>query len=518
MAFGRRKLLQWYGAALLSGVSFPSAAVKPTFREYPFGLGVASGFPSANRVVLWTRLLGVPDVVSSDGIFVRWFVWELGKKGSIAAQGVEVAQKELGYSVHVEAAGLRPNCWYEYQFVVGGEVSAVGVTRTLAAAGSSPERLRVAYASCQSWEDGFYSAYKSMRTDYPDLVLFLGDYIYEYGSSFAPHVVRKHGLKHIKSLQDFRDRYALYRSDPLLQEMHAACPWLLTWDDHEVENNYAGELSTVGHGDQFSSLRAAAYQAFYENMPLPRSVLRNGINGLLNGHEVRLFSAFDFGSLARIHMLDSRQYRDAPPCGASPRAALAKVCSQYAYSARSMLGWNQEAWLAESMRTSKSQWNIFAQQTVFTPADMHIPLAQRRDTDSWAGFPQARQRLIDDISKHAPNGPLVLGGDIHLNWVAHVHRDPVDVSTPVVASEFCGTSITSRSGRSEARTLEAVNGNPHCVYSNAAYRGYGLVDITPKSATVTLRAVRDVKDENSEIFDLKRFEVEAGSPQIKVTL
>ena len=469
-------------------------------------------------MVLWTRLTGwSPDADPGD-VPVHWEVWEAGSRSKNLAKGVEIARAQLGHSVHVEMEGLRPDRWYEYRFHVAGAESPVGRTRTLPAPGQLAKSLRFAYASCQSWEDGHYAAYRRMRQDNPDLVLFLGDYIYEYRSSTNPNMVRRHGLPHAASLQGFRDRYALYRSDPLLQQMHASCPWLLTWDDHEVENNYAGDLSTEGRVAELPERRIAAYQAYYENMPLSRKVLRRGVGGLLANEPLRLHTAVDFGELARFFVLDNRQYRDRPPCGFTTRPKLLAVCDAEQQRDRSMLGAAQEAWLDGALKASKARWNVVAQQTIFTPVDYARTLERRGGTDTWAGFPHARQRLIDSLVQSKARNPLIVGGDIHQNWVAHVHQDPYDVSSAVVAAEFCGTSITSPKDQTPEVTARLVSSNPHCVYSNAAYRGYGLVDITPKATTVSLRVVRDVRDANSEVFELKRFEVEAGSPQIKVTL
>lgn len=519
-AFGRvrRDFLRWVAFTSLFDAPIVSNAAATRWLHYPFAMGVASGTPTASGVVLWTRLSGMASGVDAGDIPVHWEIWEPGARSTIVAKGVETARSQLGHSVHVEVEGLRANRWYEYRFFVRGAESPLGRTRTLPAADHLTQTLRFAYASCQSWEDGHYAAYRRMVQDHPDLVLFLGDYIYEYRSSSNPDKVRRHGFAHAASLQDFRDRYALYRSDPLLQQMHACCPWLLTWDDHEVENNYAGELSAEGRVAELPARRLAAYQAYYENMPLSRKVLRRGVGGLLANDPLRLHTAVNFGQLARFFVLDNRQYRDTPPCGFSTNPNLLAVCDGQQQRNRSMLGQEQEAWLDGELGGSLARWNVVAQQTLFTPVDYLSSPDRRGGTDTWAGFPHARQRLIDGLVRSKVRNPLILGGDIHQNWVAHVHQDPYDVSSRVVAAEFCGTSITSPKAQTPEATARQVKRNPHCVYSNAAYRGYGLVDITPKSATVSLRAVSDVRDANSEVFELKRFEVEAGSSQIKVTL
>lgn len=515
-AADRRSFLRWLSLALLANGGSAAFGQHVSSVAYPFQMGVASGSPTPTGVVLWTRLTGLAPEAARTDVAVQWELWESGVRGRTVAKGLEMARAQLGHSVHVEVQGLRPDRWYEYRFYVAGAESPVGRTRTLPAVGAKVQSLRFAYASCQSWEHGHYSAYRQMQQDAPDLVLFVGDYIYEYRSSANPNMVRHHGLPHAASLQDFRDRYALYRSDPLLQQMHASCPWLLTWDDHEVENNYAGELSAEGRGAELPTRRIAAYQAYYENMPFSRSALRKGVDGLLGKQALRLHTTVDFGRLARFLVLDNRQYRDAPPCGPAPKAKLAAICDSN-FDDRSMLGLEQEAWLHEQLHASTARWNVLAQQTIFTPADYHLPPERRGSTDSWSGYPRARERLIDSLVQSKALNPLIIGGDIHQNWVANVHRKPYDASSLVVAAEFCGTSITSPKEQTPEAIARQIRNNPHCVYTDAAYRGYGVVDITPQRASVSLRAVRDVRDVDSDVFELKRFEVEAGISKIKIT-
>lgn len=518
MHASKREFLKWSSLALVVPATPRAFANKPVrLQADPFGLGVASGAPSPNSVLLWTRLLG-PGVDEHSAIPVQYEVWAADQPQQVVAKSQAVALRELGYAVHAPVQGLQRGRWYEYRFMVDGATSPVGRTRTLPAACTLPQRLRLAYASCQRYEDGHFAAYRAMVADLPDAVVFVGDYIYEYRSRAADKAVRTHPLRHARTLQDFRDRYALYRSDPLLQQAHAACPWFVTWDDHEVENNYAGLLSTEGRQANLPAMRMAAYQAFYENMPIARDALVNGIQGLLANQPLRLHTHADFGQLARLTLLDNRQYRAAPLCGAQPSDKLQAVClpdaGQVGY--RTVLGAEQEQWLVQTLGGSAAVWNVLAQQTRLTPGNYHAGLSQRFGSDTWDGYPQARQRLVDTLVQSKARNPLVLGGDIHQNWVAHVHQDPYNANSPVVATEFCGTSITSRSNATPQSTARAMRNNPHCVYANAQHRGYGLLDLTPQRAQVTLRAVRDVANPDSEVFDLQRFEVKAGQPEVGV--
>ncbi|MBF0341899.1 MAG: alkaline phosphatase D family protein [Magnetococcales bacterium] len=479
----------------------------------PFGLGIASGSPMADGFVLWTRLVG-SEIPASQAVRVAWEVFDLANPERIVVQGQAVAVPELAHSVHVEVAGLTADRWYGYRFRVGEAVSATGRTRTLPVATALPSRLRLAFASCQSWEHGLYAAYHHMQGENLDLVLFLGDYIYEWASSSNPGHVRHHHLPAIQNLADFRIRYALYKSDPMLQAMHAHCPWLVIWDDHEVENDYAGIRSVYDTKD-FAQRRAAAYQAYYEHMPLRASTLLEGLEGMARGAEMRIYDRVEFGRLATIHMLDCRQYRDAPLCPPKQTTpGIFAVCTE-PDERRSMLGSTQEKWLDEGFRLSAQQktlWNIVAQQGRFTPGNYPHGKGVNLSIDTWDGFPDARQRLLQSLVRHKPRNPLILGGDIHHNLVARVHQDPYDVQSPVVAGEFVGTSITSRGWQSREDAQRRAAENPHCLYTNPEKRGYGVVEVTPVQARVALRGLDDAQNAHSGIATLASFVVEDGKP------
>ncbi len=510
----RRDVLRWV-AALLAPPMLPSwaQARTPRFTQDPFALGVASGSPGADSVVLWTRLAG-SEATAGPELEVHWELLEDRAPDTVVAQGRVQASAALGFAVHAEPAGLRPDRWYRYRFTAGGVRSPTGRTRTLPRADALPTRMRLAFASCQRWEDGHYAAYRQMREDAPDLVLFLGDYIYEYASRQGPAAVRTHSLPHIRDLDGYRQRYALYRSDPLLQQMHAACPWLLTWDDHEVENNYAGTLSTMGTPD-LPALRLAAYRAYYEHMPIRRDAVLGGLDGLLRGQPLRLHQAYDLGRLARLHLLDNRQYRSRPACGPRDSAAQQQVCTTTPAADRSMLGTEQEEWLWAGFRAARaqgSQWNLIAQQTRFTPGDYPRGAGAHPSADNWDGYPETRQRMLDALQREQVRNPLILGGDIHQNWVARVHAQPYDTGSPVIASEFCGTSIASGNPLDAAQNQRQRERNPHCLLANAQLRGYGLLDLDAQRAVVSLRTVDDVRRADSPVSTLARFEVPSGQP------
>ena len=309
-----RRLFLAY-ATTLSSIPFIGCSTlarhNPRFSSYPFSLGIASGDPNSNSVVLWTRL--APKPLDPDGgmppepIAVKWQVAEDEAMGKVVASGTEIATPQLGHSVHVEVNKLKPDRWYWYRFTAGNEESAIARTRTLPEADSKPDRLTFAFASCQSLEQGYYTAYERMAQDQLDLVFHLGDYIYEYKSGNQGQVRLHHG-KEIESLAEYRVRYAQYKSDQLLQNMHLRCPWFVTWDDHEFDNNYANDISELKGTvpADFLIRRANAYQAFYENMPLRRTSVPTGPN-------LQLYRKTSFGQLAEFMVLDGRQYRSNQP-------------------------------------------------------------------------------------------------------------------------------------------------------------------------------------------------------------
>ena len=486
MSVERRQLLKMFAGLGLSSVSASSLAARralsaPASDRFP--LGVASGSPSSDGFVLWTRLSpqGLRGVAS-----VTWKVFEEGAATPVAS-GEQEAPVELAHTIHVEVTGLKPDRWYEYEFVAMGATSPRGRTRTFPARGVAATNMRFAYASCQRFDVGQYWAYAHMAREEPDFVLFLGDYIYERRAN-EKNAVRPHPVRNARSLVDYRDLYAGYRSDPLLQEMHRICPWLVTWDDHEVQNNYTGDLSDVADLD-FQMLRIAGYRAYYEHMPLRARTMIGALEGLKGDARLRIYDRLDFGNLARLHMLDARQYRTPPLCAAN-RNDNAAACVANEAPSRQMLGAAQERWLEEGLQQgANAAWNIIGQQTRFTTDAYPRGEAHRSSLDRWDGYPDARRRVIAMIEKHTPRRTLIVGGDIHRNWVADVHANPFDTSSPVVATEFTGTSISSLAGRSQKQMDRDLAINPHCKVANSEHRGYGFVHVTPQEARISLRTV-----------------------------
>jgi alkaline phosphatase D len=494
----------------LPGWAAPAQAAK----DYPFSLGIASGSPLPTAVILWTRLLADPLNAGSMppvALTVRWEVAEDESFRQIAAKGTAVATPELAHSVHVDARGLKPGRWYWYRFMLGDAVSPVGRTRTAPAPGAMPELLKLAVASCQHWEFGSYAAHRHIVAAEPDLVAFLGDYIYEWGPYQLRHPDKPVRINESTTLEGYRARYAQYKSDPDLQDAHRAAPWIMTWDDHEVSNDYAG-LRDERLSSDFARRRAAAYQAFYEHMPLRLPDPRKA-------GSVRMYQRYDWGRLARFHVLDDRQYRTPQACPKPGRGGSnvinARACAELRDPARTMLGTEQEAWLAEGLATSKARWNILAQQTLMaqmTYAPIVTPEDGRFWTDGWDGYPAARRRLLNALAKNEVSNPLVLGGDVHTFYAAELRADfskPSSKDNPVMATEFCGTSVTSNS-RPQARTAEHLPRNPHIKYGRSDKRGYMLLEVTPKGTTARFMGLDNVHDPKSGVEELAVFKVADG--------
>lgn len=507
----RRRFLSLAAWAAAQGSLPRSAWGAAALRHEAFTLGVASGDPNPSGVVLWTRLLGGEDPLPAVPLPVRWEIAEDAAFRRIVQRGSSLALPALGYSVHVEVGNLPSGRWFHYRFLQGASSSTVGRTRTAPAPDSMPERLRLAFASCQRWEHGFYAAWADVARQRPDLVLFLGDYLYEYATpKDTEGLARTHTLRHARNLADYRDRYALHKSDVQLQAAHAACPWSVVWDDHEVQNDYAGEVGRDDRAD-FPAQRSAAYRAFYENMPLrSRQLQGHGFQGL------QLYRRLQWGRLTQLHLLDGRQYRDRQACrrtGASGAGAVKpSECEALQLANRSFLGTPQERWLDAGLAQDAAQdlrWSTVAQTTLFSPR--HYPSGIQA-TDTWDGYPAARERLVSSLARHVPSSAVLLGGDIHQNYVCRVPRNSQNLNGPAVATEFCGTSISSRSGTTQEKLDAIVRHNPHIALARCGERGYGLAEITPQQWTTQLRVVDDPLSANSAVRTLASFVVEQGRP------
>lgn len=489
----RRDLLRFTGGAMLAGV-WPGAlraADALRFRDDPFTLGVASGYPTSDSFVLWTRLAPSPfepgGGAPRDAVIpVQWELATDERMRNIVRTGVEYATPAWAHSVHAEPADLEAGREYWYRFTAGKARSPIGRTRTAPAANAALPRMRIALASCQQYEHGYFNAYRHMLDDELDLVLHVGDYIYE--QSWGVQRIRSHNAPEVHSLDDYRVRYALYRGEPELRQAHAACPWLVTWDDHEVSNDYAGETSEHDHPREwFLARRAAAYQAFYEHMPLPRRALPFG-------PDLRLFAQRAFGQLANVFMLDTRQFRSPLACTEpGRRSSRSANCDELRDPTRTKLGAAQEGWLAGRMAASRSRWNLLCSGTVMAYIDEQPGEGERFWNDGWNGYPAARARLMESMAATKLSNPVVLSGDIHTFLAANHHRTPHDLESPHIAVEFTATSITSQ-GISQPSLDERCANNANLLHANTTQRGYVRFDITPQRLQADLVAMQSVSD------------------------
>lgn len=504
--FSRRTLLQAGGvsaAALALGIAAPDTAAAQAPPSGPlFGLGVASGAPRPDGVILWTRLAPVPLAEDGHGgmplrpAMVQWEVGTDPQMHQIVRRGQALAQPELAHAVHPRVEGLKPATEYFYRFRSGESVSVVGRFKTLPGAGADAQKFSFGLASCQAWYHGHFTAYRHLVAEPDlDLMVFVGDYIYEYGITSAnlwrggASVTPAHGVE-IETLEQYRLRYALFKSDPHLQALHARCAAVVTWDDHEVQNDYSGASSAYGVPDDLFAHRiAVAYRAFYENLPLDLDALPDGPKGDVT-------QGFDVGRLARFSMLDTRQFRDPVPTTAEEQHD----------PARTMLGRDQEAWVADRLVASPTTWNVLANGVT-------VAAITENRTDQWDGYPAARQRLLDLMGRS--RNAVVLTGDIHKHVAAELRADFTKPDSGNVGVELICTSVASDGdgAPTDGYTKDWVQHDYVKLYDGR--RGYVHVTLTPQemqSSFVIVPWIR--KDDTAPKQVVARFTTPADQPRL----
>jgi alkaline phosphatase D len=518
-------------AGALALVPFGEAGAQVRFTSPPFQLGVASGDPSADGFVIWTRLAPEPFDPAYLGQTIFEVAWEVAEDSGfsrIAKQGTAWARPHLAHSVHVEISGLESGHEYFYRFRLGRYESDTGRALTCPAADASAGMLRFDFCSCAHYEQGFFSAYRFMAEDRPDLILHLGDYIYE--DAWGDRRVRQFDPLEAVTLEDYRRRYTQYHTDPDLQAAHAACPWLVTWDDHEVDNDYVGltsEHELCGGAvvrDAFPARRAAAYQAWYEHMPV-------GPSRLAADMAVRIYGATDWGRLARFYVLDTRQYRSVQACPAEPTAERCDFANhrkilfggagganfidpnapdckaQLADASRTVLGDAQERWLDGALGGRAASWNVIAQNVMMMTVAEGTMESPRHYSDAWAGYPPARERLYGALAKHGAANPVVLTGDIHSFWV----NDLANAAGKAVAVELVASSIaTSTYDKSAFLPL-----NPGTQFHDGKHNGYVRCELTPDALRADIVAIENREDPRSAANVAASFEVRSGDPHAR---
>lgn len=498
----RRRDVLLSGAAALTYLSGARIEAAPKFTDNPFKLGVASGDPTPDGVVLWTRLTPSPfdemSGMASEPVAVEWQLAADEAMTKVVAKGSAIADPAMGHSVHVEVAGLKPHRHYWYRFRTGSEISPKGRTRTLPPAGARVDAVRLGVVSCQKYEHGYYTGFRHMADEELDLVLHLGDYIYEKKGKF--NKPRTHHGGTCYAVEDYRARYAQYKMDADLQAAHAAHPWAVSFDDHEVTNDYAGADEGNGESDDaMTARRIAAYQAYYENMPLRRM-------SVPEAHRIQLYRRLNFGALLSINMLDTRQYRTEQPCYGGKKT---ERCDEVFDPAATILGPAQERWLYDSLGKG-ARWNVMAQQVVVSPRQL---VENGYSMDKWDGYEMSRRRLIQALQDRKVSNPIILSGDNHRHCVAELKAQSEDQDTPTVATEYIGGSIASR-GDGFAMTNYGRNVlklNPHFKYF-CDQRGYMRCTVNSGSWKTDFRIMEYVERPGAQIETRISFATEHGRP------
>lgn len=514
----RRHLLTAFGAGAVTafGLSFARPLLAaPVFAAYPFQLGVASGDPAADGFVIWTRL--APDPLAAGhgmpaaAVEVAWEVAADDRFANVVQRGTAIARPELAHAVHVEVVGLAPSRPYWYRFTAGRERSMTGRAMTLPPAGQRLDRLRFAVAGCQHYEQGYFTAHRHLAKARPDFVFCYGDYIYEGRSSRVWNGpqgplenVRQHHGDEIYAIDDYRRRYAQYKMDTDLQAAHAAAPWFVTWDDHEIDNNWVDMADQDGTPAAIFALRRQmAMQAYYEHMPLRAA-------SLPVGPMMQLYRRAVIGDLVDLNLLDTRQYRTDQPCDDKWGVECPDVNRP-----SEVLGERQHAWLADNLRRSPTTWQALAQQIMVMDLDRDPGPAVTHNLDSWAGYRPPRERLLRAIRDGGKGSTIVLTGDEHQNFAGELHLDGRNPGPAPIATEFVGTSITSGGDgvdqRADTSAIQAVN--PQLKWHNAQ-RGFVLCDVSHERWQTEFVTLDAVSTRGAEASSRMKLAVEPGRPGI----
>ncbi|WP_431953353.1 alkaline phosphatase D family protein [Actinacidiphila sp. bgisy167] len=526
--FDRRRFLTLTGAAaaLAFSTNMPvaGAAQKPEalpgmIAEYPFTLGVASGDPTPSGVVLWTRLAprpyepapgnGLPDA----RVLVLWEIARDERFLQLVRIGATWAHPEFNHTVHVDAQGLEPDRVYYYRFRTGPWISPPGRTRTAPEQGALPNEMRLAAVSCQAYHDGYFTALGHLAHEDVDAVFHLGDYLYEYAVSptggaraYTDRTLPSWFNKETVTLEDYRLRYALYRSDPDLQAAHAAFPWFVTWDDHETENNYAGASDENGSpADGFLLRRAAAYRAYWENQPLR-------LPQLPQGPDMTLYRRFHYGRLAQFDILDTRQYRTDQ----AHRGRWHVPGPEVRDPAHTMLGATQERWLLDGFRGSRATWNVVPQQVVLSRRRNTATAASPLSMDAWDGYPDCRERVLAGASAAGVRNLMVLTGDVHVHNAMDIKADWDEPTSRTIGTELVTSSLTSgRNGSPRPRNWQALmDANPHLRFYDGR-RGYVTVRLDSEEARADFKTVDSVTAPGAALATAASFVTVAGDPGLR---
>ena len=482
----------------------------PLIRGARFGQGVASGQQALDGITLWTRLDGIERTSRLQVEIAR----DEGFGNVIYRQDV-VADVEHGFSVHHRAQNtvLRPGEQYFYRFYTCDENSPVGRFRTARPADSS-EPVRIGFFSCQAYEAGFYTAHTGLAAEDLDVVVCLGDYIYEQPFYEGPRTdtTGANGDGEVQTLEEYRAKYALYHSDTRLLDVRRNHPVIAIWDDHEVEDNWARDQpgkETKQKRVEFLDRRANGFRAFFEHMPRIR----------VPGEPDRIYGSIPLGANAELFLLDQRSFRDDQPCDDEFFAP----CTESEAPGRTLLGEPQKAWLTQALASSPAAWKVVGNQAMIMSLDG--PPRNEINKDQWDGYAAERAEIVDFIGDRGIEDVTFITGDIHTFFAGVVTRTgrlgtPDD--GPPRATEFVGGAITSQGilppdvedPGGLALEGSVMPNNPHLRYSNFREKGYAIAECTADEMRVRFRATRSVYTETAEVYDLASFRVERGAPEV----
>ncbi|MFF3401600.1 alkaline phosphatase D family protein [Streptomyces sp. NPDC002659] len=521
---GRRRFLTVTGAAaaLAFAVNLPGTAHAAELdakkiTEDPFTLGVASGDPQSGSVLLWTRLATRPYEPDSGlpraRIPLRWELAHDSRFTRVARRGTVTAHPEFHHSVHVSVSGLGHDRPYYYRFRAGNWISPTGRTRTAPARSARIGELKLAAVSCQAYHDGYFTAYKHLAEQELDVVFHLGDYLYEYAvnavggaRNYTDRRLPAHFNRETVTLEDYRLRYGLYKSDPDLKAAHAAHPFVVTWDDHETENNYAGDIpENGGPPEEFLLRRAAAYRAYFENQPLRRPQQPEG-------PDMRLYRRLHFGRLAQFDILDTRQYRSDQAYGDGWQVP----GPESENPARTLTGAAQERWLLDGWQSSRALWNVVPQQVTFAQRRSVPTGTFKFSMDAWDGYPASRDRVLAGAEAAGIENLMVLTGDVHVGYGLDLKKDFDDPASRTVGTELVATSISSgKDGVDKPGNWDNLTqANPHMKFYNGR-RGYVTVTLGVQQARANFRTLSAVTTPGAPITTAASFVTEAGDPGLK---
>ncbi|HTO01805.1 MAG TPA: alkaline phosphatase D family protein, partial [Microthrixaceae bacterium] len=479
----------------------PLVAAEPATAELAaaaFPLGVASGDPLSDKVMLWTRVF--PTGTAAEGpVEVAFDVATDAEFKNLVVSDIAVAKPELAHSVHVDVSGLKPDTWYYYRFRAGEQASATAQTRTFPAAAADAEKFKFVFASCQDFQWGQYGAWaRAAEIEDLDAVVFLGDYIYETNmGDLSPDQsgARVLDTPETTTLAHYRDRYAQTKADKSLQAIHHKAPWIATFDDHEVSDNYAGD---VGGSDikepRSRDRRLAAYQAWYEHTPIRLASPPAG-SSPENFSELIVNRGFEFGSLASLFMIETRQNADVPPCRTSTgfTADDGPACEEMFADDRTNLGEAQEKWLHGAIADSETKWNILGNPVMLAGLNIGTAETPTFYRDMWDGYRASRDRLLKTITGSKVSNPVTVTGDWHASFVLDVLAEPHNQSSAPVMPEFVVTSISTILFPADHSAV-----NPHQRYFNPEY-GFALATVTSEKFECEFHYIKDVWDPNSPI-------------------